>query len=30
MNDTNDTIIWVKSPEAKIPDAVVVGVSLNG
>lgn len=30
MNDTNDTIIWVKSPTVKIPDATVVAVALNG
>lgn len=30
MNDTLDTTVWVKSPAVKIPDAVVVGVALNG
>lgn len=30
MNETNDTIIWVKSPKVAIPDAVVVAVALNG
>lgn len=30
LNDTNDTIIWVSTPAVKIPDSVVVAVSLNG
>lgn len=30
INATNDTCIWVKSAAVKIPDAVVVGVALNG
>jgi hypothetical protein len=30
INATNDTIIWVKSPAVKVPDATVVAVALNG
>jgi len=30
FNETLDTTIWVKTPRVKIPDAVVVGVALNG
>ena len=30
INDTNDTIMWVKTPVVKIPDATVVAVALNG
>ena len=30
MNETKDTVTWVSSPAVKVPDAVVVGVALNG
>lgn len=30
INETNDTMIWVKSPKVQVPDAVVVAVALNG
>lgn len=29
-NETNDTVLYVKSPAVPIPDAVVVAVALNG
>lgn len=30
INETLDNVTWVSSPAVKIPDAVVVGVALNG
>lgn len=30
INETKDTTIWVKTPRVSVPDAVVVGVALNG
>jgi len=30
INETLDTTIWVRSPKVNVPDAVVVGVALNG